>query len=135
MKVKRKKRRLPFVPMTSFGDIAFLLIIFFMVASVFMRESHIDVREAGAPELDKMPEAMVSVVVDKNGDVWLQGQPCPISVLENAVEALLGQGRENKVLLKIDKDQVQEDFGDVLMALSDAGADILLLGRKEESRP
>jgi len=131
MKLKKKKRRLPFVPVTSFGDIAFLLIIFFMVASVFMRESHIDLKEASAPELEKMPEAVVSVVMDENGEVWLQGQPCPVSVLKNAVESLITGVKEKTVLLKIDRDRQQKDFGDVLMALSETGAEIILLGQKE----
>lgn len=131
MKLKRKKRRVPVVPLTSFGDIAFLLIIFFVLSSQFMRESHIHVDEPTAPDLEDMPEAMVSVVMDSDGAVWLQGQPCPISVLKLAVEELVSDKEDKTVLLKIDKNQEQRAFGDVFIALSEAGADIILLGRKE----
>jgi biopolymer transport protein ExbD len=102
-----------------------------MFSAVFMRESGIDVSPARAPELEEMKEARVSIVMDKDGQVWLQGQPCTLSDLEYRVDDLIGDAKDKRVLLKIDRDQQQRDFGDVLMALSNAGADIILLGQKE----
>lgn len=130
MKLPRKKRRAALVPLTSFGDIAFLLIIFFMVASVFMREGHIDVREAASPDIDKV-KASLSVIMDREGELWIDGKKCPKPALESQVSAAL-MGREKQVvMLKIDKDRRQEDFGDVLRALAETDAEILLVGRKE----
>ncbi len=130
MKLKRRSRKSAMVPLTSFGDIAFLLIIFFMVASVFMREQHISVTEAKSPDID-LVEMAVSVVIDEDGNVWLDGQSCPKPALESQLSIVLAAKGDNRVLLKVDKDLRQSDFGDVIAQLASAGAEILLLGEKE----
>lgn len=131
MKIKRICRRKPYVPTASFGDIAFLLIIFFMVTSVFMREKHIEVYEAKAVEVEKIAAKTISVVVDVNGEIWLQGDKCPFDALGPSISVLLEGNKEKVVMVKIDKDQSQENFGKVLLAVSSAGADIALLGQKD----
>lgn len=130
MRLVRRKKRAFLIPMTSFGDIAFLLIIFFMVASVFMKEAHIKVQQASSPDVDKA-KGQISVVMDTEGQVWLEGHSCPIEALESAVGAMLDDRADKSVMVKIDRDLPQKDFGTVLAALAEAGADIVMLGEKE----
>ncbi len=130
MKRIRRSRKKALVPLTSFGDIAFLLIIFFMVASVFMREQHIKVTEARSPDIERV-EMAVSVVIDGEGNVWLDGKSCPKPALESQLAIVLEAKGDKRVMLKVDKDLRQKDFGDVIASLADAGAEILLLGEKE----
>ena len=131
MKLTKRKRRIPYIPITSFGDIAFLLIIFFVLASVFMKEKDIPYSLAQSRDIDNFENKVVSVVLDKEGKLWLQGQPCAAQALESQVASLVGGLSDKSVMVKIDKDQVQENFEDVLKALSEAGAEIILLGQKE----
>lgn len=130
MKIKRPVRRMPFVPTASFGDIAFLLIIFFMVASVFMKESNIKVKQAESPDIDKVPAVPISVILDRDGQIWLQGEKYAIDALEPEVSVMLHNKADKQVYLKVDKSQKQKDFGAVLMKLSSAGAEIVLVGEK-----
>lgn len=131
MKLKRRKRRSPFIPVASFGDIAFLLIIFFMLASVFMKESHIELTYARSRDIEKADAGVLSVVLDKNGELWLQGERCPKDALEPAVAALIEDNKTKKVTVKIDKNQIQQDFEGIFGSLSEAGAEIILLGEKK----
>lgn len=130
MKLRRRSRKKALVPLTSFGDIAFLLIIFFMVASVFMREQHIEVIEALSPDIDPV-EMAASVIIDKDGEIWLEGQRCPKPALESQVAMVIEAKGDNRVMLKVDRHLRQRDFGEVIAILADAGAEILLLGEKE----
>lgn len=134
MRLKRQKRRNPFIPIAPFGDIAFLLIIFFVAASVFMKESHITVHHARSRDIETVESGALSVVLDTNGELWLQGERCPKNALEPAVAALVQDMKEKKIVVKIDKDQVQHDFEFILRALSEASADIVLLGEKDTKR-
>ena len=131
MKVARPRRRMPFVPTASFGDIAFLLIIFFMVASVFMKEANIKVKQATSPDIDKVKNPPVSVIVDTEGKIWLQGQEYALDALEPEMSALLRDKTDKQVMLKVDRLQKQKEFGQVLKALSNAGAEITLVGEKK----
>ncbi|GAF94231.1 unnamed protein product, partial [marine sediment metagenome] len=128
MNIRRSTRIPPLVPVASMGDIAFLLIIFFMVTSNFIKEAHVEIDQATAPEIEVMKESQLSVTVDKDGNLWLQGQPCPVQILEEGVSALLAEREDKVVMLKIDKDVPNQTYGPVFLALSKAGAEIALVG-------
>lgn len=132
MSIRRRKRLKAIVPTASFADIAFLLNIFFMVTSNFIKEGHIKLTQPRSPEIVAMKESPISVALDRNGELWLQGKPCPVEVLEEGVKTLIAELGHKTVMLKIDKDVRQEKFGPVFLALSRAGAELALIGQKEK---
>jgi biopolymer transport protein ExbD len=132
MKLERKKNRIPIlIPMASMGDIAFLLIIFFLLTSNFIKEGHVKIEQAEAPDIESLEESSVSVSVDEAGEVWLQGSPCSMDILGRGVEALLANQDNKVVMLKIDRNVPQEKFGEVFLELSKAGAELALVGQEE----
>lgn len=133
MQMPRRKREHPMVPITSMGDIAFLLIIFFLVTSAF-REQHIThLEQPQSIDIDEIEESAVSVVLDGDGQLWVQGKECRMDLLEAAVQAFLEGQDERVVMVRIDRLVPQETFGEVFMSLSSVGAEIALVGtRKEE---
>jgi biopolymer transport protein ExbD len=132
MKLERKKNRIPIlIPMASMGDIAFLLIIFFLLTSNFIKEGHVKIEQAASPDIEELEESSVSVTVDEAGQVWLQGTLCPLDLLKSGVEALLDGAEKRVVMLKVDRDVPQENFGEVILELSKAGAELALVGTEE----
>ncbi len=132
MKLPRRRRRdRPLVPLASMGDIAFLLIIFFMVTSIFIQEAHLKVTPARSPDIEELGQSMLSVVLDSEGALWLQGEPCHPDSLEAAVAALLHNRDDNTVMLTVDRHRRHREFGGVIMALSEAGAEIALIGNRD----
>ena len=128
----RRARRIPImIPVASMGDIAFLLIIFFMLTSNFIKEAHVKLDPAKAPDIQPMKESQVSLSLDKHGTVWLQGQPCPVEIIEEGVRALLADRQDKVVMLKVDREAHHDAYGPIFMALSKAGAEIALVGEKE----
>ena len=131
MMIKRKRRKMAImVPIASMGDIAFLLIIFFILASNFAQEAHIEFDPAKSPDIEKMERSQVSVVVDKEGQIWLQGEECPVDLLDGGVEALLADEDNKVVMLTIHRELPHDVYGEVFLKLSEAGAEIALVGEK-----
>ncbi len=130
MKLSRRKRSQLYIPIASMGDIAFLLIIFFMMTSIFLQEAHLEVTPAQSPDIDEVSESMISIVLDKQGDLWLQGSVCPPESLESAVSALLHNREDRTVMLRIDRDRPYREYGEIMMALSEVGAEIALIGSR-----
>lgn len=62
------------LPLASMGDIAFLLIIFFMLASNFMKTANADMEEPRSSDLEQQEAAKLSVTMDRNGDIWFEGR-------------------------------------------------------------
>ena len=84
------------------------------------------------PDIEKIERSQVSVAVDKDGQLWLQGERCPVDLLDRGVEALLA-GQENKVvMLTIHRELPHDVYGDVFLKLSEAGAEIALVGEKRD---
>jgi biopolymer transport protein ExbD len=120
------------VPIASMGDIAFLLIIFFILASNFAQEAHIDFDPAKSPDIEKMERSQVSVTVDKDGQIWLQGEECPVDLLADGVGALLDDQDNKVVMLTVHRELAHDVYGEVFLKLSEAGAEIALVGVKKE---
>jgi biopolymer transport protein ExbD len=129
--IRRRKRVTAVIPVAAMSDIAFLLIIFFMVTSNFIKEAHVKVNPPASADVQGLKESQVSVAVDVKGAVYLQGRPCPVQMLGSAVSALLAERKDKVVTLKVDRDLKKEGYGPVLMALSDAGAEIALVGTRK----
>jgi biopolymer transport protein ExbD len=125
------------VPTTSMGDIAFLLIIFFMVCSNFAKESKIKFKPVDAEGLKAVENAKISVVIDEEGALFLDGQ------LVNDVatfKPLIEKKMENKetaksrmVLFKCDRYASKRVFEPVLDAIANAGGVIVAVGEKRKS--
>lgn len=116
------------IPIVNIGDIAFLLIIFFILTSTFMRESYIKHAPPSSKDIARMKDAPISVTVDSKGDVWLQGTRCNVQNLESGVSALLEGKKDKTVMLKIDKALPHDKYGPVFKALSGVGAEMALIG-------
>lgn len=120
------------VPTASMGDIAFLLIIFFMLASNFMKTGNVHSENPASPDVETQEPAQVTVVLDQEGTLWLQGVAIGTSELTAGVEAVVGNHRERPVHVRIHKTHERKDFLPVLEALSEAGVRILLVGEKSD---
>ena len=57
MPVRKKKRMSLILPTSSMGDIAFLLIIFFILASNFMKTANVDAEKPSSEEVDSVEDA------------------------------------------------------------------------------
>ena len=133
MERRRKNRLSVMVPTSSMGDIAFLLIIFFMLTSKFMKESHIEYKSPDSPEARQIEDSSYSVVVDRNGVIFLQGHICgSAKELQSAVERLVDGKKDAVVMLKIDRNLREKQFGSVLESLSKAGVKIAMVGDKSK---
>ena len=121
-----------FVNLTAFGDIAFLLIIFFILAGNFMKENMKFTPPESVDAEAQNEAAQITVVMDESGEVWLQGFNLDVKELSGRITEMVGDRRDRPVHVKIHKTIERRDFLPVLEALSEAGAKIMLAGNKGE---
>lgn len=126
MKLTRRKTRAE-VPSMAMGDIAFNLLIFFVILARATDDSHLQWTPAKVSNLQNSGNSMVSVLIDKDSKLYLNGQQVGISELAGLVETALGdapQG-ERTVLVKIHSDTLAQRFEPVIEAISEAGGDLV----------
>lgn len=121
------------LPMASMGDIAFLLIIFFMLASSFMKTTNVVVEDAKSGGLESQEPALVNVVLDADGVIWLQGNPCSAPELTMAMKAQAESLRDHPVHVRIHRSHPRRLFMPVIEAISEGGVKMVLTGELEEN--
>ncbi len=118
------------------GDIAFLLLIFFVILARAVDDSHLQWQPALTPEVEPVGAALASVVIDGDRKLYLNGQSISADALPAALESLL-EGVEpgkRKVLLKVDKEATADVFQPAIEAISMAGGDLMhVLNREDQS--
>ncbi len=74
MELRQKRKIAPSIPTASMGDIAFLIIIFFMTTTVFTREKGIKMLlpEKTQQETKVKPENVVSILINPEGALRLK---------------------------------------------------------------
>ncbi len=89
--IKKKKIAEASIPTASMADIAFLLLIFFLVATVIDVDTGLGLT---LPELveDQVevkvdPSRMAAVLVNENGDVLIDGQVIPVFQIKDMLKA------------------------------------------------
>jgi biopolymer transport protein ExbD len=134
MSVKRRAHVDVAVPTASMGDIAFLLIIFFILTTSFAKEKQVKLKIPQSRDIVAMKELPVFVSVDKDGAVWLQGRRCAVEALDEGVRSAVASRAEKVVKLRVDKALRQDQYGPVFLALSRAGVEIALVGQQTKEK-
>ena len=128
MPVRKKKRMSLILPTSSMGDIAFLLIIFFILASNFMKTANVDAEKPSSEEVDSVEDAQVSVIVDTAGKFYVQGIEVSQGEIESAVTQAVGEHREKPVHLLVDKSLTRQQYMPMMEALGATGVKVVLVG-------
>lgn len=133
MKIPRKKFAAD-VPSTAMGDIAFLLLIFFVILARAVDDSHLQWIPAEAEEVEPTGAALASVVIDADLKLYLNGKSIAADALPGALESVLEgvEAGKRSVLLKVDKEATADAFQPAIEAISMAGGDIIHVLNREE---
>ncbi|MCA9073222.1 MAG: biopolymer transporter ExbD [Planctomycetaceae bacterium] len=126
MKIKRRTSQAT-VPSMAMGDIAFNLLIFFVILARAQDDSHLEWQPAKAAELESAGHSIVSIVVDKDNRLYLNGQELGIAQLSGRIESHL-EGRpvgERTVLLKVHQKAQAQRFEPIIEAVSEAGGELV----------
>jgi len=135
---QRKKRKPIPVPIASMGDIAFLLIIFFLVCSEISRDnSNVQVQLPYSEYVEKNEARIAArVAVDASGEIYLDGYNVTTAKdVEWGVRAILAKTTsddQRHVQFKCDANLPKEQFEPVLKAIAEAGGIIDAVGEKNE---
>ena len=114
------------VPSMAMGDIAFLLLIFFVILAKAQDDSHLRWEPAAEEELEQAKNYKASVVIDVKNRTFLNGRPIAQAQLSGAIADLLADAEPGKriVLLKVNKEATALQFEPVIEAVSKSGGEI-----------
>jgi biopolymer transport protein ExbD len=126
MKIPRKTYKCE-VPSVAMGDIAFNLLIFFVILAKSQDDGHVKWQPAKGVDLKNAGAAKVSVAIDNGGVIYLNGHEVGTVGLAEKIESFLKDAPvgERIVHLKADRDAQALLFEPVIEAIGEAGGDLV----------
>jgi len=122
------------VPVASMGDIAFLLIIFFILCSNFAKRAGKEVTPPAAIQLLPLPSPRLYVAIDRNQRMFFQtkevGSAKEIEAELGGVIDPNGSVEARTVIFECDKDVPKETYEPVLEAIAKANGIIGAVGKE-----
>ena len=111
------------VDLTPMIDMTFILLIFFMVSTTFVKDMKIDLERPGAQSQVVASTKAVRLYIDKQGEVYLEGEPIRTWVIQSRVRDLLRGMTQKSVLVVTDANVPSQKLIDVVDAARLAGAE------------
>ena len=135
---RRRRKRAILVPVGSMGDIAFLLIIFFIICSNIAREAGISVEPPISADLERVEESNIVVSIDAENTIYFQGRKAhSADALETETAELLREAtseKQRRVLFRCDRTVDRMVFEPAMDAITRAGGIIVAVGDKRERK-
>lgn len=123
---QRKSKASDQIPSSSLADIAFLLLIFFMVTTVFRKETERNIEwpdAAATQQIDEKRQNIMYVWVEQSGQVFINDRPVEMSDVSNLVAPAWSEsGRRLRISLRADARVPYRYIDAVQQEIKDAGA-------------
>jgi biopolymer transport protein ExbD len=111
------------INMTPMLDIVFIMLIFFIVTAVFVKEAGISVLKPEAETARKLPQVSVMIAVTSDDEIWINREPTDIDALRTTVEKLYAENPKGTIAIQGDDEADAVLVMKVYDAVRDAGVD------------
>ncbi|MFB1015368.1 MAG: biopolymer transporter ExbD [Alteromonadaceae bacterium] len=112
------------IDMTPMLDIVFIMLIFFIVTTSFVKEAGIEVNKPKAANQTKQKSANIFVAVKDTGDIWLDKRRVDIELVGSTIEKLLAEQPTDVVIIQADKSAKHGDVVAVMDAIKEASSNL-----------
>ena len=110
------------VDMSPLIDMVFILLIFFMVTSTFVKDAAVEIKRPSARSASAASTKSVRLNIDGTGVVYLDGSPVRLWALQARLKEQFRGGASKEVLLVTDKQVNVERLIEVIDLAKLAGA-------------
>ena len=101
---RRQSGAIAEVNMTPLIDMVFILLIFFIVTTSFVKETGVDVSRPSAKTAVKKEKANILIAIKPNGEVWMDKRMIDIRAVRANVERMHAENPEGSVIILADKE-------------------------------
>ena len=134
MKIKAPARDDVNIDMSPMIDLVFLLLIFFMVASVVteLDKVDVDIPESAHAKVPDDTKNRMMLSIDANNQVYVGTTPVSIDELKIQVDTELNNNPELRILIRADQRVEYKTCKDIMIACGEVGATDLIYATFEE---
>ena len=120
------------IDMTPMLDIVFILLIFFIVTTSFVKEAGIDVLKPKASNASQKPSANIFIAIKPNGNVWMDKREVDIERVAANIERMLAEQPTDTVIIQADKEAKHGVVVKVMDAIKSAGIEKISIAAEKK---
>ena len=91
------------IELTPMLDVVFIMLIFFIVTTSFVKESGIQVNRPSAATAEKKKRASIFIAINDQGQIWLQKRKIDVDAVRANIEKLYAESPESSVVIQADE--------------------------------
>ncbi|MFT5519921.1 MAG: biopolymer transport protein ExbD [Enterobacterales bacterium] len=91
------------IDMTPMLDVVFIMLIFFIVTTSFVKESGVTVDKPYAPTALKKKNASIFVAIKEDGTIWVSKKEIDVKNLRTLIEDIKLENPDGQVVVQSDK--------------------------------
>jgi biopolymer transport protein ExbD len=103
-------------------DMVFILLIFFMVSTTFVKDFKVDIERPGASSAQRASSKSLRVNIDSSQNVLIDGKPVRAWMVQSRVRELLDTASTKSILVIVDRRVPSEKLVEVVDQCRLAGA-------------
>jgi biopolymer transport protein ExbD len=117
---KREDEMAGEIDLTPMLDVVFILLIFFIVTSVFVTEAGIDVSKPQASTAEARSKDLILIAISDDGQIWIDGEQLDPRFIRSRFERRLAETPNASVVIQGDRAAQNENVMTILRAARDA---------------
>ncbi len=99
----QKKQEDVEIDMTPMLDIVFIMLIFFIVTTVFVKQAGVDVSKPSAASAEERKNAYIFVAIDDKNQIFIDKDMLQPSEIKAKIQSLRTENLEGEVVIQADK--------------------------------
>ncbi len=90
------------VDLTPMLDVVFIMLIFFIVTTSFIKETGIDINRPSAATAEKKSKGNILIPITQSGDIWLDKRQIDIRAVRANIQRLKAKFPQSSVIIQSD---------------------------------
>jgi biopolymer transport protein ExbD len=102
MRYRERKEAIQDINISPLIDMVFILLIFFMVSTTFVKDMKLDLDRPAASTATTASTKAIRLYIDNAGEIFLDGEPVRVWVIQSRIRDLLAASTGKSVLVVTD---------------------------------
>ena len=120
------------IDMTPMLDIVFIMLIFFIVTTVFVKQAGIEVNKPGGLTSTKFKNANIFIAVTEDGKVWMDRREISLEAVRANLEKLLLEQPTEAVFIQADSKAKHGVVVEIMDQVKAAGVDKVAVATRSD---
>ena len=92
------------IDLTPLMDIVFIMLIFFIVTTSFIKEAGVDINRPSANTAERKERGNILVAITANDQIWIDKRRIDVRAVRANIERLKAENPEGSVVIQADKE-------------------------------